>query len=1276
MSSTTREPGPDDLPDSTLDGADGREEGIRQEAHASGHARINQAGRDQHFYYSAGAHTRRSTRPGTEALECPYPGLAAFGPEQARWFFGRDGLVADLLARLDQRLRGVGGIQMVIAPSGTGKSSLLRAGLLPRLAQSALPDSHRWPVLLFTPTTDPVGALAAQICSLTGAEAAETADRFRADPCAGAAMLARHIDDDHAMRVVVVVDQFEELFTLCADDRQRRMFIDLLSRIADPYPEAEASTARPAGLVVIGMRADFYAACAGHPGLRTALEDAPLLVGAMSRAEVREAIIFPAQDVGLDIEPGLVELLLRDLGATSGPGEEETTGYEAGRLPLLAHALRVSWQQRNGATLTVEGYQATGGIQRALATTADRAFAGLDADGRKAARTVFLRLVKIGEGVDDGRRRRSWTELVEASGDSRAASAVVDVFTEARLLTREQDTVEITHEALLHGWPQLRRWIDGDRAGRILHQDLEEETAAWERAGGDPALLYRGSRLELAQAWAAAAPVGDLSLAARAFLSASARLHRRTVRLRVAVIAALAVLTVVAATTAVIGVRERNEALRQRDTATYNRILAEADRLADTDISLSAQLTLVAHRRNPGDDTYTRILNMQHIPLSIRLTVQADSVNSVAFSPSGRILAAAGSDGLIRLWDVADPAQPKPLGPLAGHTDGILEVAFSPDGQALASLGYDKSVRLWSVADPARPKPLGRPLALHSDELSTLAFSTDGHILVVADSQVHLWSVRDPARPKPLGRLPAHFTDGVFSLAFSPDGHMLAVGDSDQKVWRWSLNDPAHPRPLGRPLVHDGFLTSVNALAFSPGGELASASDDVRRWDVRTGELVSRPLGGSTDDVSDVAFSPDRYTLASTDDNVIRLWNVSERSEVKAIGQPLTGHTGAVRSLAFSADGRTLASGADDGTVRLWNLAVGRITNATGPAPSVAFGPDGRTLVGVDWATQLWRTTDRARPTPLGEFPSGFAAQFDGVLGPMALSPDWRTLATVGDRNHGGRSLRLWKVTAGDRAVQIGPPLTSHSDAFTSVAFSPYGRFLVAIGEDGSVRLWDVADPAHPAASAQPLTGPTGDVVSLAFSPDGHTLASADGNDVSIWNIADPVRPKPLSRLPSTSTDDVQSLAFSPDGHTLAVADTQVHLWSVRDLTQPKPLEQLPFQTTGSGLSLAFSPDGHTLASGGGDGSVWLWHISASGRAEPRGQRLTAHNGAVTSVAFSPDGHLLASAGGDRSIQLWELDVEATIRRICASSAGAMTADAWRRYVGDNSYSPPCGNRG
>ncbi|MFI6737749.1 NACHT and WD repeat domain-containing protein [Nonomuraea sp. NPDC050451] len=1276
MSSTTRDPGPDDTPDSPLGGADRQGEGVRQEAHASGHARINQAGRDQHFYYSVGPHTRRRTRPG-EALECPYPGLAAFAPEQARWFFGRDGLVADLLARLDQRLRGVGRIQMVIAPSGTGKSSLLRAGLLPRLAQSALPDSHRWPVLLFTPTTDPVGALAAQICSLTGTDTAETADRLRADPCAGAAMLAGHIDDDHAMRVVVVVDQFEELFTVCADDRQRRIFIDLLSRIADPYPEAEAPAARPAGLVVIGMRADFYAACAGHPGLRTALEDAPLLVGAMSRAEVREAIIFPAQDVGLEIEPGLVELLLRDLGATNGPGEEETTGYEAGRLPLLAHALRVSWQQRNGATLTVEGYQATGGIQRALATTADRAFAGLAADERKAARTVFLRLVKIGEGADDSRRRVSWTELVEASGDSPTASAVVDVFTEARLLTREQDTVEITHEALLHGWPQLRRWIDGDRTGRILHQDLEEETAAWERAGGDPALLYRGSRLEVAQAWAAAAPVGDLSLAARAFLSASARLHRRTARLRVSVIAALAVLAVVAATTAVIGVRERGEALRQRDTATYNRILAEADRLADTDISLSAQLTLVAHRRNPGDDTYTRILNIQHTPLSIRLAVQADSINSVAFSPSGRILAAAGGDGLIRLWDVADPAHPKPLArPLSGHTDGILEVAFSPDGQALASLGYDKSVRLWDVADPARPKPLGRPLSLHSDYLSTLAFSPDGHILVVADSQVHLWSVRDPARPKPLGRLPAHFTNGVFSLAFSPDGHMLAVGDNDQKVWRWSLDDPAHPRPLGRPLVHDGFLTSVNALAFSPGGELASASDDVRRWDPYTGNLVSRPLGGSTDVVSDVAFSPDRFTLASTDDNVIRLWNVSEQSEVKAIGRPLTGHTGGVRSLAFSPDGRTLASAAEDGTVRLWNFAVGRITDATGSTPSVAFGPDGRTLVGVGWAARLWRTTDPARPMPLGEFPSGFAAQFDGVLGPMALSPDWRTLATVGDRNHGGRSLRLWNITARDRAVQIGPALTGQSDAFTSVAFSPYGRFLVAIGEDGSVWLWDVADPAHPTASAQPLSGPTGDgvpVVSLAFSPDGHTLASADGNDVSLWNIADPVRPKPLSRLPSHSADSVHSLAFSPDGHTLAVAGTQVNLWSVRDLTQPKPLGVLPSQATGT---LAFSPDGHTLASEGGDGSVWLWHISASGRAEPRGQRLTGHNGAVASMAFSPDGHLLASAGGDRSIQLWELDAETAIRRICASSAEAMTADAWRRYVGDISYSPPCGNGG
>jgi hypothetical protein len=317
--------------------------------------------------------------------------------------------------------------------------------------------------------------------------------------------------EDAAARVVMVVDQFEELFTLCTDDQQRRTFIELLAQLASPP--------HPVGLVVVGVRADFYAACANYPHLRAALQDNQLVVGPMSDTELREAILHPARAVGLDVEAGLVELLLRDLGDTVGG----MTSYEAGRLPLLAHALRETWQQRHGHILTVDGYRITGGIHRAVATTADRVFDRVDPAGQHAARTLFLRLIKVGDGTEDTRRRVSRAALLRGL-DPGSAGPVVDAFTQGRLLTQEQDTVEITHEALLRAWPRLRQWIDTDRAGNLIRQELDEAAAVWTRDRRDTAGLYRGSRLEAARTWAASTSHdGDLSPAASEFLAASTR---------------------------------------------------------------------------------------------------------------------------------------------------------------------------------------------------------------------------------------------------------------------------------------------------------------------------------------------------------------------------------------------------------------------------------------------------------------------------------------------------------------------------------------------------------------------------------------------------------------------------------------------------------------------------------------------------------------------------------------------------------------------------------
>ncbi|MBV8539502.1 MAG: hypothetical protein JO364_13950 [Pseudonocardiales bacterium] len=1259
-------------------------EAVHQEAHASGEARINQAARDLHLHYQNGVRGARRVTAGTRTQECPYPGLTAFGREQARWFFGRDQLTAELTARLDARLR-TGGVQVVMAPSGAGKSSLLHAGLLAELADGALPGSNRWPTIVFTPTAHPPAALATQIAALTGADPASLTQELaaRSQPAEAVlcqALLGHDGGEGSAGRLVVVVDQFEELFTLCTDDQQRRRFIELLSGLASPRSEAGAD-AHPLGLVVVGVRADSLTAWADHSLLRAALQDSPLVVGPMSDTELREAILYPAQDVGLDVGPGLVELLLRDLGNTATTvGESEVTGYEAGRLPLLAHALRATWQQRHGHTLTVKGYQNTGGIHRAVATSADRIFTGLEPAGRRVARTLFLRLVRIGDGTEDTRRRVARSDLLRGLDPS--VGPVLDAFTRGRLLTQEKETVEITHEALLRAWPLLRQWVDNDRAGNLLRQELDEATAIWNRDHRDPAGLYRGNRLEAARAWAGSnAHEGDLSPAASAFLDASTQQERRAARLRRARLVLLFVLVFAVFGAAVVAFQQRATAQSERDTATFNQVIAQADRLRGTDISLAAQLDLTAYRMRPTPDLRTALITMGSVALATPMAGHTDAVNAVAFSPDGHTVVSGSTDRTVQLWDVADPAQAKPRGPLlTGHTDSVLSVAFSPDGHTLASGSADRTVRLWNVTDPARPMPVSSPLAGHTDSVDAVAFSPDGRTLASgsADRTVWLWNVTDPAHRTPLGPPLTGHTDTVRAVVFSPDGRTLASGSVDGTVRLWNVTDPARPMPVSSPLA--GHTDSVDAVAFSPDGRtLASGGDrTVRLWNV-TDPAHPTPLGppvtGHTDYVHAVAFSPDGRALAScSSDRTVRLWNVTDLAHAVPLGPPLTGHTNWVNAVAFSPDGHSLASGSTDHTTRLWNIPSALMTGHTDIVSSVAFSPDGHTLAtgSHDRTVRLWNVTDPAHPVSLGTLLAGHT----GYVNAVAFSSDGRILAG----GSADQTVRLWNMTDPAHPSRLGDPtpsgMTGYTGPVVAVAFSPDGHTLATGNSDRTVRLWNVSDPTHPTPLGQPLTGHTDPVRAVAFSPDGRTLASGSGDQtVRLWNASDPTHPTPLGQPLTGHTDWVNAVAFSPDGHTLVSgsSDQTVRLWNVTDPTHPTPLGQPLTGHTNSVTSVAFNPDGHTLASGSGDQTVRLWNVTDPTHPTPLGQPLTGHTDTVVAVAFSPDGHTLASSSHDRTVRLWRMNVNQTIRRICTATANTLTPAAWEQYVSpDLPYRPPC----
>ncbi|MEL6813719.1 MAG: hypothetical protein AAFP03_02770 [Cyanobacteria bacterium J06598_3] len=1214
---------------------------------------------------------RQTDRAGGDIGLCPYRGLRAFEAGDAAFFFGRTALVQRLLREVNGQ-----SFLAVVGASGSGKSSVVQAGLMAQLRQGKqIPGSQHWWVNSFRPGAHPLQALAKRLMDV-GKEG-DSKEQLQKEQLQiegllhlGPEGLVQWLRSRPEPMVVLVVDQFEELFTL-ASDQERQQFLALMLGAMEH--------ARDRFKLVITLRADFMSACLEDAELAQKLQRSSVLVPpVLSPEDYRQIILRPAENVGLRVEPELVSVLLKDL--SQGVGD----------LPLLEFVLEQIWEKRQPGQLSLQVYQQqVGGLQGALERKAQAVYEALSEEEQACARWIFLNLTQLGEGTEDTRRRLSKAELVVrkypevlvdrtlkalttaklvvvtstalSQPEASATARGIDDFDKARpsslgrVLLDAPDgalmpevTVEVAHEILIRHWSTLRWWLEENRTRLRSQRQVEQAALAWKQNNKQADFLLRGLPLDAAvelyvqytdELSQDVQTFVETGLAARDAEQAKTQQALKRAQRAIALISTLAVGVAGFGGAAYL---QRQQA-RFREVEALNALstaqLSNHQALEATVTAVKAGELLQAIRGRRFLDSFwgadalvaqTTGTLQQAVSLGAernRLEGHSEQVRAIAYSPNGESLASVSDDGTLKVWQ-ADGSQARSV-VVDAHPENprlnsrALDVAYSPDGGLIAVAQSNGAVTLWPAGDAGAQEIVPRKIAAHSDWVTAVAFHPEGGGIATAgrDGAIKLWAVAD-------GQLLKTFRGHkgwVNSISWSPDGQRLVSGGEDQRIRLW---DVASGQSVWERVGHGQRVASV---AFSEDGQwVASGGGDrtVKLWGMKdlAGKTSVQIIGDHDDQVNDVAFSADGKSLLSVGaDRHVKVWRVEEGAPIA----DFQGHGGEVLAAAWRPNGRSdkqqIASSSRDNTVRLWQVPL---AEPVSPAlSSVQFSPDGTLLAGATWdgGIELWQREGSQWGKQLTALGEKNRAEEDSHIAQIAFSPNQQQLAAA----HEGGKIRLWNWMD-KTAVSL---LSGNADAITAVAFSPSGKWLLSGGEDRTLRLWNPVDGRE----QQRWDAHEDGVSAIAWHPRNRLMASGSyDKTVKIWD-----RSGNLQRTLAGHGEAIAALTFTPDGKYLASSawDNTLKIWRVRDGNLIRTLSGHQNGVTG----LAFFPKGEVLVSGSADATLKLWNFHTGELLNT----LQGHQQAVDSLSLSADGTLLMSNGDNLEVQRWEWTLAEILAKGC-----------------------------